>query len=332
MTARLLSAVRSRRRIAVSSALMSVLLCQTSLLSADEPYFVQFNSCRQGEGANGSKEKEKEEEPPRLSYGPNDCKPRGTLFQWSYGTSFSGGPDLDEHIVTDRPDFTEASVTVGRGVLQIESGYTYISDNDGTTRTTSHSYPETLFRYGIFADWLELRVAQNYAGEDDGLLQNSGAKDLYLGIKIALTPQEGWLPEMAIVPQMTVPTGHDAFTGDRVLPGLNWLYGWDINDFLSMGASTQFNSAVDEDSRNVYTQWAQSWTIGYSLSEKLGAYTEWFAFFPHGADTALPECYFDGGFTYLFTDNIQLDVRAGVGLNEAADDFFAGPGLSIRFK
>ena len=131
---------------------------------------------------------------------------------------------------------------------------------------------------------------------------------------------------------MTVPTGHDAFTGDRVLPGLNWLYGWDINDFLAMGASTQFNSAVDEDSRNVYTQWAQSWTIGYSLSDKLGAYTEVFAFFPHGAETALPEGYFNGGFTYLLTDNIQWDIRAGVGLNGAADDFFAGPGLSIRFK
>src|SRR5262245_53064759 len=51
-----------------------------------------------------------------VSYGPCPCVPRKTLFQWSYGTSFSGGPNLDEPLVTDRPDFTEASVTVGRGV------------------------------------------------------------------------------------------------------------------------------------------------------------------------------------------------------------------------
>ena len=80
------------------------------------------------------------------------CQSRGTLLQWSYGTSFSGGPDLDEPLVTDRPDFTEASSTVGLGVAQLEFGYTYVFDDDGTVSTKSHSYPETLLRYGIFAD------------------------------------------------------------------------------------------------------------------------------------------------------------------------------------
>src|SRR5689334_8326302 len=52
-------------------------------------------------------EEECESEEERLSYGPDPCEPRKTLLQWSYGTSFSGGPDLEEPIVTDRPDFTE---------------------------------------------------------------------------------------------------------------------------------------------------------------------------------------------------------------------------------
>ena len=56
------------------------------------------------------------------------CQPRGTLLQWSYGTSFSGGPDREAPLVTDRPDFTEASVTVGRGVTQLEMGYLYVND------------------------------------------------------------------------------------------------------------------------------------------------------------------------------------------------------------
>jgi hypothetical protein len=34
--------------------------------------------------------------------------------------------------------------------------------------------------------------------------------------------------------------------------------------------------------------------------------------------------------TYLITNNIQWDLRAGVGLNQAADDFFTGTGISIR--
>lgn len=50
-----------------------------------------------------------------------------------------------------------------------------------------------------------------------------GAEDLHLGFKIDLTPQEGFLPEMSLIPQMMVPTGHAAFTADETwfhLPGL----------------------------------------------------------------------------------------------------------------
>jgi hypothetical protein len=47
---------------------------------------------------------------------------------------------------------------------------------------------------------------------------------------------------------MTVPTGHHAFTSDKVLPGLNWLCNWEINDWLSTAGSTQANLAVDHDS------------------------------------------------------------------------------------
>ena len=266
------------------------------------------------------------------SYGPCDCQPRGTLLQWSYGTSFSGGPDLDEPLVTDRPDFTEASSTVGLGVAQLEIGYTYSFDDDGTTSTKAHSYPEPLLRLGVIADWLELRVGWNYANEGVGITDFSGSEDLYLGVKIGLTPQEGILPEMALIPQMFVPVGDDPFTADEVMPGLNWIYGWEVNDFISTAGSTQFNRAIDETTADSFTEWAQSWTIGYSLGERLGAYTEWFALIPHSADTAVPEHFFNGGFTVLINNNVQWDIRAGVGLNDAADDYFAGTGLSIRLQ
>lgn len=257
---------------------------------------------------------------------------RGTLMQWSYGTSFSGGPNLDEPLVTDRPDFTEASSTVGMGVAQLEFGYTYIFDNDGGTATKSHSYPETLLRYGLLADWLELRVAWNYANEEVGMIDTSGSEDLYLGFKIGLTPQDCLLPEMALIPQMTVPTGASVFTGDEVLGGVNWIYGWEVSDFISTAGSTQFNRAIDEVSGEAYTEWAQSWTVAYTLTETWGAYTEWFALLPHSSETARPEHYFNGGFTYLVSNDIQWDIRAGTGLNSAADDYFVGTGLSIRFQ
>lgn len=265
----------------------------------------------------------------RLVVGSSAADTPGTLFLW-YDDSEEGGPDLDEPIVTDRPDFTEASSTVGVGVLQIESGYTYSYNDDGGVSTKSHSYPETLLRYGVVANWLELRLAWNYSHEIGGGDNLAGAEDLYLGMKLGLSAQDGILPEMALVPQMTVPTGAAAFSTDEVLPGVNWLYGWDINDYISTAGSTQVNRGFD-DVGDEYTEWAQSWTVGYSLADDVGAYTEWFALFPYSSDAASTEHYFNGGITYYLTNDIMWDIRSGVGLNDAADDYFVGTGLSIRF-
>lgn len=262
------------------------------------------------------------------------CETRKTLFDWCGGAGAAKGEEgeEDDAIATDRPDFTENTALVGRGVAQVEFGYTYTFDNDGVTQSTSNSDPEALIRVGVLADWLELRLAQNYVDNEIGGIRTSGAEDLYLGMKIALTEQQGALPAMTLLPQMTVPTGGSQVTADEVLPGLNWLYSWDLSDKVELAASTQFNGSIDEGSGDTYTEWAQSASLGFALSEKWGLFTETFGLFPHQAETQLPEYYFDTGLTYLISNDIQWDIRIGVGLNDAADDYFAGTGLSIRFK
>jgi hypothetical protein len=215
----------------------------------------------------------------------------GTLMKWGYGDGGEGGPNRDEPLVTDRPDFTEASSTVGQGVAQLEGGYTYSYDSDDTGSFKSHSFPETLLRVGV---------------------------------------QEGILPEMALITQMTVPTGSSEFTADETLPGLVWLYGWDLNDWIASGAQTKANRALDDVTGEPYLEFSQSWTINYRLHDRVGAYTEWFALIPDGADTNHNENYADGGFTFLVNNDLQLDIRSGVGLNEAADDYFIGTGFAIR--
>ncbi len=274
---------------------------------------------------------------------------RKTLLQWSYGTSFSGGPNLDEPLVTDRPDFTEASSTVGRGVTQLEFGYTFFHDTSDGESTREHSIGEPLLRYGFGFDWLELRVAANYLREvrqsdEAGRLSDGGFSDLYLGVKIGLTPQEGILPEMALVPQMLVPVGSEPFADmeeplpgltrprkDRVLPGLNWLYGWDLNERWSLGGSTQFNLDVDPAANRCYALFSQSMSLGFSVTERLTGYVEWYALMPSGAEQVKPEYYLNGGPVYLVTNNLQLDFRAGLGLNEAARDYYLGMGAAVRF-
>jgi hypothetical protein len=263
------------------------------------------------------------------------CAP--TIFRWASSEPFdpNATPKRDKPLESDRPDFTEASSTVGAGLLQLEMGYTFIHDRESNTETQQHSYPETLLRVGMFADWFEFRLAYNHGSQGVTVggvpfTSETGSDDLYLGLKLALTEQDGILPEMAIIPQMTVPSGADAFSADQVLGGVNWLYGWDVVEFISTAGSTQINKSVDEDG-STYYEIAQSWTIGYTFTEHWGGYTEVFGLFPSGASTALPEYYFDGGFIFPVTNDLQFDIRAGVGLNEPADDYFAGAGFVVRF-
>jgi hypothetical protein len=258
---------------------------------------------------------------------------RRTLLQWSGSTEEGGPPGFDEPLASDRPDFVEASTTVGRGVRQLEMGYTYFSDRG--TRTSAHSYPEILFRWGLFADWFELRVGVNFGSVTERLDPLSrtvgGAEDMYLGAKIGLTPQDGILPEMAIVPQMTVPTGLEEFSSHQVHPGVNWLYGWELNDFLSLAGSTTGNLGLDDATNREFLEFAQAFTIGYTLTEQLGAYTEWFMITPAGAESIRTTHYLDSGLTYKVTNNLQLDIRAGKGISGASIDYFVGSGAVVRW-
>jgi len=68
---------------------------------------------------------------------------------------------------------------------------------------------------------------------------------------------------------------------------------------------------------------------GYSSTEKLGAFVEAYGDF---SKYSIPENKVNGGITYLVFQNFQVDVAAGVGLNESAADNYFGLGLIYLFK
>jgi len=278
------------------------------------------------------------------------------LFSWAIGNPELGqsldGPDdpEDDEIETDRPDFTQNRKTVGRGVVQLESGLTYLRGRNGSY--SDYSFPETLLRVGVVADWLELRVSQNFASDrttevDGRSVGKTGAQDLVIGTKLALTAQRGWLPEMGMIVHTSVPSGSAGFMSPMLLPGVNWLYGWDITSRLSLSGSTQAYKTTDlvplptsrggisalDHVQHAFLVVAQSFSLEYEVTDKLTPYFEWFVLSPSGAmdPTKIPEHYLDTGFTYKVTSNIQLDARAGMGLSRYSTALFAGSGLSVRF-
>jgi outer membrane putative beta-barrel porin/alpha-amylase len=260
-----------------------------------------------------------------------------TLLELIFGKSDAAEtkdqPDKEDRIDPDRPHFPEASTAVGLGRAVLESGYTFTKSGGASF---SHSAPESLLRVGVFADWFELRIGQNFLSERKtaagAAATASGAQDLYLGMKIALAEQNGVLPAIALIPQMTVPTGSVEVTAGKVLPGLNVDASWEvIKDRFSIEVLVA-NNLVRDDFRESHFELATGLTGAVQLTKKLEAFVEWDAFYPIATTAAAgPRHNAVGGLVYFLTSNFAVDIRAGVGLNKRSDDFLAGVGFALRY-
>lgn len=250
----------------------------------------------------------------------------------------------EEPLKTDRPDFTEASSVVGLGIAQLESGYTFVyrdDERDGSI-TKTHSAPEMLWRIGIHED-VELRFVWNYLWERSRLgsavASPEGGEDFTFGAKFALTDERGLIPESALILDCTIETGAKEFRTEDADAGSNLLYSWTLPQDWALAGSTGFSTATEDvpvaggllTDRDGHVVMHQSMSIGVPLSDDLGMYLEYFGLYTMGRNEDFPENYVDGGVTYLLSGDVQLDVRAGKGLNNQANDFFSGVGLSLRF-
>jgi hypothetical protein len=218
----------------------------------------------------------------------------------------------EEDLLTDRPDFTETSFVIGSGRVQMEGGFTR-TESDAST----FAAPELLIRIGLTSR-LELRL-----GAPDVIrFDRSGRTQLgdsYLGAKIQLGPP-GAPYGLALIPALSLPTGGDLVTSDRVDPEIVLTWSRDLNEVWSLGGIVGY--ADGEDSDTTFPTVA----LGRSFGERWGVFLEWAASFVDGEDEHIAH----HGYTYSLGPNAQLDVHAGVGLTEAADDFFIAGGFAIR--
>ena len=113
-------------------------------------------------------------------------------------SSFSQEDTKVGAIVTDRPDATEASSTVGKGNLQFETGGLYESFEESSIKSENYVYNTMLIRYGIL-DNVELRLGWNFI---EGVTKVSGNKldnvasgltPLLLGLKIDIAEEKSRL-------------------------------------------------------------------------------------------------------------------------------------------
>jgi len=226
-------------------------------------------------------------------------------------------------IVTDRPDFTESSVVVPKGSVQLESGFTFVR---ASKTSKSLSGPELLFRQGL-TERLELRLGLPSFSRitNSGPSHIDGFGDTYVGAKLQLGPSKDGT-EFAIIPAVVIPTGHDDIRSENLAPEIKFVYSRSLSNGCALSGMV-YVSSVKEGGRNT-TPVQHTVSLGVPIREKVGMFVE------HVLDVSRrerPSHLLHCGFTYQPKLKTQFDVHFGIGLTPGAPNYFVAGGYSIRF-
>lgn len=227
-------------------------------------------------------------------------------------------------LVSDRPDFTESALTVPKGMVQLEMGATYSE----VEQEESLALGELLVRVGLVSA-AEFRIGLNsYVDTSSPGGDVSGWEDISLGAKVVLAEEHGGVPQAAILVSTTVRTGSAEVGAEHPEVGGVVSLSWGLSPKVGLGTNIGFTRASSEDGR--FDQYSWSIALGHDLGGGWGGYLEYYGLSreePNGPDVH----FANGGFTYLISDDLQLDARIGTGMNTASPDWFTGLGLVARW-
>ncbi|GAB5413409.1 MAG: hypothetical protein Cons2KO_10120 [Congregibacter sp.] len=214
-------------------------------------------------------------------------------------------PCTAQTIDTNRPGFTYAPTVVPTQKLQLESGIAYDGDSDRL------GLPQLELRYGVASGAEVFLSSLNW---DDG-----DRADLVLGTKLNL---DG-LPsktQMAVLLQVSAPTGDDSLTTDRWDPSAALI--WAHQGRFSLAGTARVTRFADR------FQFDNGLKLVIPTGPGQTSFVEWELNWPEGRSAAH---WVNAGHQWLLSEQFQLDINAGVGINDRAGSYRLGVGLSRLF-
>jgi len=242
---------------------------------------------------------------------------------------FLPAQDETNSIITDRPDQTESSSVVPKGILQIETGFIFEKDelyiSGYNSENISYNIATTLFRYGLL-DWMEVRLGSAFKFENTNVSgwskSESGISGLLIATKLFLMEEKNLLPKLAFVVNYNLAVGKENFIPEKSEPAFLLAASNSITDWLGIGYNAGAKWINGEQLDIILTA-----SMGISVAENTGLFLEFYGDKQQDTDANI---FFDTGFTYLVKNDFQLDVSAGFPVNNQSPDFFISFGASFQ--
>lgn len=248
----------------------------------------------------------------------------------------------DEPLTSDRPGLSNGAATVNSGTFQTELGYELFQNTTGEETLTTHSIGQILARYGA-TDAIELRAnigsvgfAETFAETDTELESgyvSTGLSDRAIGPSIGVKARL-FQTEMLTVSGFTdtsvpsVMTGPFETVDERSRQTFALFADGAISENITLtvnGGTSFYWSSGEQDDRAFSALFIP--TLNFSINDEAGAYVGYLGEYDEFANRNFVE----GGFTYLLSGDTQLDINGGYRIDDNADGYFLGLGVSQRF-
>jgi len=255
---------------------------------------------------------------------------------------------LMDPIATDRPDITESAFITPVGWFQYEGGYQYAHFEERlplTTITDVHQIEEVL-RFGLNQRF-EVRAVFNSNTQriDETDIWNqpyrlTGINPITIGFKYNIFQETERLPQTTWLSHVSLPWL--AFGDYRASTQTNTLFH-EQRLMMEKGLTDRFGVATNfgisgtmRGSNGFINDGMFSFAAGYDLGRQWGIYAEYFMNWEFLGNEFFYTPFFDGGITKLLSNDLQLDVYAGMNVSERfgtrlpSKGWFIGTGVSYR--
>lgn len=230
-------------------------------------------------------------------------------------------------IITDRPDFADATTPVPVGMFQMEMGYSFSRHG----MLDQHTLGEVLMKTGLVHDRLELRVGFNSWVHASALdVENDGSTDGSLGLKYRLCQgkEDRGLGSfnLSTIVFSTLPTGSADMRAAHMQPGAMLTSDLALSERFAVAPFFQYEYLSAAGGQ--YSQASAGLSVLASLSSTTGWFVEYYGVLVEegfGEDTN----FVGTGVTYLVRDDWQFDIYGGQALNGVDPNWYLGFGMSF---
>ena len=231
---------------------------------------------------------------------------------------------FNESIVSDRPGQTNSPYTVGKKVLQFQTGPQLDGSSADNISGSAFSWP-MFIRFGI-TDKIEVQTLWTYQNEnaDQSGTPNgrSGLSAADFGIRFNIFEESEKVPALGFEVLYNTKIRSSDYKPQYPSAKLNMMATKSISDLFSLNA----NLGVDFDGNGGAPTGLYTLNLVLAVNEALSVFFENYGNFNSNSFNT----FFDFGGAYILNPDVQLDLYGGFGYNNNTFSYLVSGGVSYR--